>query len=379
MEQCGNPRADETGDLRENSPASSIVRHDSHVLKSGSDPTGNRTQFALVRVVDVPIPRAEWLIKKRGGTHLDVQEVAHLEGHRAAVDGRVVVDGAVVADVGPDGEGHRLGLQAHKRRAQRGRSAETVRTIPLHPLPPASDPHVRCQTRRKLIAQRLRKGNQHYATVLLVAYLSEARICRNSWPFFSRRHQSIATNKQRSETNEGALARLLASHKPTKTNRVRFPVGSPSDFRMWESCRMMPLVGWFSQGSPCCLSSNSQNSNKFWGRGGAAARPLTSCHGEPDLNPIPDFCTLESCGTMLLVSRSSRGSPVFPTLAPRIRTLPELFMVFEAILKRSNAQFTKFVRLSVLVLKDERVWPLNPSSIASRNVALSGHRANGVV
>ncbi|KAJ8888597.1 hypothetical protein PR048_008089 [Dryococelus australis] len=37
---------------------------------------------------------------------------------------------------------------------------------------------------------------------------------------------------------------------PAKVNRFRFPEGSPTDFRMWESRRTVPLVGWFSRGPP---------------------------------------------------------------------------------------------------------------------------------
>ncbi|KAJ8880610.1 hypothetical protein PR048_017080 [Dryococelus australis] len=48
MEQRRNERAGETGDLRENPPTSGIVRHDSHMRKSGSDPAGNRTRFVYV-------------------------------------------------------------------------------------------------------------------------------------------------------------------------------------------------------------------------------------------------------------------------------------------------------------------------------------------
>ncbi|KAJ8898265.1 hypothetical protein PR048_003625 [Dryococelus australis] len=36
------------GDPRKNPPASGIVRHGSHMQKSGGDPTGNLTRFALV-------------------------------------------------------------------------------------------------------------------------------------------------------------------------------------------------------------------------------------------------------------------------------------------------------------------------------------------
>ncbi|KAJ8866721.1 hypothetical protein PR048_032582 [Dryococelus australis] len=44
MEQRRNEKAGETGEPRENPPTSGIVRHDSHMLRSGSDPAGNRTR-----------------------------------------------------------------------------------------------------------------------------------------------------------------------------------------------------------------------------------------------------------------------------------------------------------------------------------------------
>ncbi|KAJ8896109.1 hypothetical protein PR048_001451 [Dryococelus australis] len=49
------------------------------------------------------------------------------------------------------------------------------------------------------------------------------------------------------------VAKRLVCLPPTKANRVQSPTGSLPDFRMWESCRMMPLVGRFSQGSPVSL------------------------------------------------------------------------------------------------------------------------------
>ncbi|KAJ8865831.1 hypothetical protein PR048_033353 [Dryococelus australis] len=48
----------------------------------------------------------------------------------------------------------------------------------------------------------------------------------------------------------------LARSPPTKANRVRSPAGSP-DFRQWESCRTMPLVGRFSRGSPVSPATSS--------------------------------------------------------------------------------------------------------------------------
>ncbi|KAJ8887701.1 hypothetical protein PR048_013919 [Dryococelus australis] len=47
-----------------------------------------------------------------------------------------------------------------------------------------------------------------------------------------------------------AVAEQLACSPPTKANPVPSPAGSHRDFRMWESCRTMPLAGGFSRGSP---------------------------------------------------------------------------------------------------------------------------------
>ncbi|KAJ8887704.1 hypothetical protein PR048_013922 [Dryococelus australis] len=46
MEQRQNERAGETGDPRENPPASGIAQHDSHMRKFGSDCAWNPTRFA---------------------------------------------------------------------------------------------------------------------------------------------------------------------------------------------------------------------------------------------------------------------------------------------------------------------------------------------
>ncbi|KAJ8873692.1 hypothetical protein PR048_024524 [Dryococelus australis] len=48
---------------------------------------------------------------------------------------------------------------------------------------------------------------------------------------------------------EATVAERLARSLPTKANRVQYPAGSP-DFRKWESCRTMPLVGGSSWGYP---------------------------------------------------------------------------------------------------------------------------------
>ncbi|KAJ8866366.1 hypothetical protein PR048_032209 [Dryococelus australis] len=50
------------------------------------------------------------------------------------------------------------------------------------------------------------------------------------------------------------VAERLAHSPLTKANRVQSPTASP-DFRKWESCRTMPLVGGFSRGSTASPSS----------------------------------------------------------------------------------------------------------------------------
>ncbi|KAJ8880298.1 hypothetical protein PR048_016764 [Dryococelus australis] len=54
------------------------------------------------------------------------------------------------------------------------------------------------------------------------------------------------------DLGRSALAERLARSPPIKANRVQSPAGSP-DFRKWDSCRTMPLVGGPSRGSPVPL------------------------------------------------------------------------------------------------------------------------------
>ncbi|KAJ8886795.1 hypothetical protein PR048_013007 [Dryococelus australis] len=47
-----------------------------------------------------------------------------------------------------------------------------------------------------------------------------------------------------------SMVQRLERSPPTNGNRVRFLAGSLPDFRAWEFCRTMPLVGGFSRGFP---------------------------------------------------------------------------------------------------------------------------------
>ncbi|KAJ8894052.1 hypothetical protein PR048_006662 [Dryococelus australis] len=51
-------------------------------------------------------------------------------------------------------------------------------------------------------------------------------------------------------TSGATVAQRLACSPSTKVNRVQTPTRVLPDFRFWESCWTMPLVGGFSQGSP---------------------------------------------------------------------------------------------------------------------------------
>ncbi|KAJ8891825.1 hypothetical protein PR048_004379, partial [Dryococelus australis] len=54
----------------------------------------------------------------------------------------------------------------------------------------------------------------------------------------------------------------ISTLAPTKPSRVQSPVGSP-DFRKWESCRTMPLVGGFSRGYPVSPAPSFQRRSIF--------------------------------------------------------------------------------------------------------------------
>ncbi|KAJ8897176.1 hypothetical protein PR048_002522 [Dryococelus australis] len=54
-----------------------------------------------------------------------------------------------------------------------------------------------------------------------------------------------------SKIEEATVAERLDCSPPTRANRAQSPAGSLLDFRKWESCRTMPLVGGFSRGYPC--------------------------------------------------------------------------------------------------------------------------------
>ncbi|KAJ8873944.1 hypothetical protein PR048_024783 [Dryococelus australis] len=75
-------------------------------------------------------------------------------------------------------------------------------------------------------------------------------------PAYSNERETILP--QRGAT----VAERLARSPPTKAKRAQSPAGSP-DFRKWESCRTMPLVGGFSQRSPVSLAPSFRRRSIF--------------------------------------------------------------------------------------------------------------------
>ncbi|KAJ8890234.1 hypothetical protein PR048_009742 [Dryococelus australis] len=111
------------------------------------------------------------------------------------------------------------------------------------------------------------------------------------------------------------------AYSPTITaNRVHSPAGLAD---LWESCRTMLLVGWFSRGSLVSPATSFRRCSIHVTLIGSqdivvmTVSLLASHKGNPGSIPgrvIPDFRMWESCRMMPLVSGFSRGSPVSPPL-----------------------------------------------------------------
>ncbi|KAJ8865663.1 hypothetical protein PR048_033183 [Dryococelus australis] len=252
-----NKGAGETGDPRENPPTSSIVRHDCQMRKFAD--AGNQTRFALVG--DIPISTAHWLyaVTVEGDDWASVlQEVSNT--------------------MWTNGE---FSLELHGGywlllRAQRMYSSEQepayLATLHYTPLAifggnylngyrntaecPVSSPGTILQKgRRKKISVLIKHiysevtfaiGSQFIRHALDVSEpIAELQRYTLRIPYC----QSSRYRKKKSHLFIGVtLAERLARSPPTKANRAQSPAGSP-DFRKWESCRMMPLIGGGGGGS----------------------------------------------------------------------------------------------------------------------------------
>ncbi|KAJ8874302.1 hypothetical protein PR048_025148 [Dryococelus australis] len=137
---------------------------------------------------------------------------------------------------------------------------------------------------------------------------------------FGRIHCAIVKELQREASVEQPelctveYSLRLACSLPAKANRAQSPDGSIPDFRKWESCRTMPLVGGFFSGIfhfSClhfrrCSILTSFNPHRL-------SRPLSLKRSRRD--QIQDFSMWETLWLLPLTTEFSRGIPAFPTTA----------------------------------------------------------------
>ncbi|KAJ8870475.1 hypothetical protein PR048_029497 [Dryococelus australis] len=88
------------------------------------------------------------------------------------------------------------------------------------------------------------------------------------------------------------VAERLARTPPTRANRVQSPTGSP-DFRKWESCRTMPLVGGCSRGSPVSYAPSFRYCSIFTSITLIGSQDLDSLASWADAPESQMFSTLE--------------------------------------------------------------------------------------
>ncbi|KAJ8876871.1 hypothetical protein PR048_021319 [Dryococelus australis] len=75
-------------------------------------------------------------------------------------------------------------------------------------------------------------------------------------------YRLAAANSKHEIPHGATVAERLARSPPTKANRAQYPAESPN-FRKWELCRTMPLVGAFSRGSPVSLAPQFRRHSIF--------------------------------------------------------------------------------------------------------------------
>ncbi|KAJ8890426.1 hypothetical protein PR048_009934 [Dryococelus australis] len=223
---AGMQGAEETGDLRENPHTSGIVRHDSHLRKSGNDPAGDWFTLGVLRLhsfrTDLATPTEASRIQF---PDFRVWEALWM---------LLLAVGAGLA----------------------GFLGDLPLPLPLHSgaAPFSTQPFYNfCSqtvTRRSWVG--VRHGiDPHSPPPLLVAERTgqwQAKgLTWRTWHLGPR----LVLPSALSLTPPGAVvAKRLACSPPTRSNRAQSPAGSLPDFRMWESCRTMPLVGGPSQESP---------------------------------------------------------------------------------------------------------------------------------
>ncbi|KAJ8869871.1 hypothetical protein PR048_028880 [Dryococelus australis] len=198
MEQRRNGGAGETGDPRENPPTSGVVRHDSHMRKSGSGPVGRLSPCA------------------RMASEAVGDERYCQPAQSSQVDGSVISSSAVDSQLGtiPRPQKDKLGFRVLAKLNL------TVRVV----------------TRDR-------------GALLNLVLTTDREISETHLTGIPNTSRAAINSATRSLQAEATVAERLARSPPTMTNRAQSPAVSPH-FRNWESCRTMPLVDGFSRDLP---------------------------------------------------------------------------------------------------------------------------------
>ncbi|KAJ8867035.1 hypothetical protein PR048_032897 [Dryococelus australis] len=153
---------------------------------------------------------------------------------------------------------------------------------------------------------------------------------------------------------------------PTKANRVQSPAGS-LDFRKWESCWTMPLVGGFSRGSPVSLAPSFRRCSIF---------PLITLIGSQDLAGCADVPGLGlglangriNPGLFAVRGRDSSSPPVGrPKRGKAIR--------LRALHKNTNYMTERRVHITkATLLQLDDKFQVEPGDGGSRESYLADHK-----
>ncbi|KAJ8888147.1 hypothetical protein PR048_007634 [Dryococelus australis] len=106
----------------------------------------------------------------------------------------------------------------------------------------------------KLLASRKADINAFFLRIVkdVVSYREKNNVVRDDFI------QLLIQLKKYGKVEDERNSKRLACSPPTNANRVQSPAGLLPNFRMWESCRMMPLVDGFSRKSPVSLTLSFQ-------------------------------------------------------------------------------------------------------------------------
>ncbi|KAJ8885422.1 hypothetical protein PR048_011619 [Dryococelus australis] len=171
-----------------------------------------------------------------------------------------------------------------------------------------------CHMMLEVMTHHVSSSNKRRATIVLYhAALAAQSASKGGWSVSHRENGlggggevegKMQHNKQRHErckkhALQNMVAEQFACSPPNKGNQVPSLAGFPG-FRMWKSCRMMPLVGWFSCRSPVsptllfqCPSIHQSPSS--------ALKTLLRLEAETDLN-------VDRCGIFVDLERGYLGA-----------------------------------------------------------------------